>query len=405
METMINTNEYIEALEQLYKDYLKLTYDDQKELKRKSKDQEKMNEVIIKLVHEQENEYAKNYNEILKIVPNSLEEKLSQFQKLEAIEAQRKATIMSFLQMHEKNASQEVIHQLTSILKDEKLKELKDVINTIEKYIKNCAEMESLNNEIDNINYDLLQIDKNIAEDEKNIKSLEINLNKEINDVIAISPENLDDVDEIKTNYEDYKELYQGFKNKKHDKEIQKMLPKVRENYEKYMTLNTLLELKEIAASVGNYDNYLDKIENIKNHLKNIKEHPIAIAIKLIIDEQIKVLNKYQKQKADKLILQTTKAKKEKRYQELKELNESEKVIRVIGEFKDEKPMPNTKVGVITNPLTGKDVGRVIIDAKESDKAKDIIKQNEQKAIDWLGKVSKILNPNTEQADKVNKIR
>ena len=78
MEIIKNESQLISAMEQLYQDYLKLTYENEQDKKKQPKEAERLNDLLIKLVTEKEKQYANKYNEILQIVPTDIEEKLEQ---------------------------------------------------------------------------------------------------------------------------------------------------------------------------------------------------------------------------------------------------------------------------------------------------------------------------------------
>ena len=82
MEIIKNESQLISAMEQLYQDYLKLTYENEQDKKKQPKEAERLNDLLIKLVTEKEKQYANIYNELLLIVTTDIDEKLEQFKNL-----------------------------------------------------------------------------------------------------------------------------------------------------------------------------------------------------------------------------------------------------------------------------------------------------------------------------------
>ena len=137
MEIIKNESQLISAMEQLYQDYLKLTYENEQDKKKQPKEAERLNDLLIKLVTEKEKQYANKYNEILQIVPTDIEEKLEQFKKLRTLEADKKQMVLGFLSTNEKILNKETLERLKAVLDDDKLKNLNETVHIIEVYQNN----------------------------------------------------------------------------------------------------------------------------------------------------------------------------------------------------------------------------------------------------------------------------
>ena len=223
MEIIKNESQLISAMEQLYQDYLKLTYENEQDKKKQPKEAERLNDLLIKLVTEKEKQYANKYNEILQIVPTDIEEKLEQFKKLRTLEADKKQMVLGFLSTNEKILNKETLERLKAVLDDDKLKNLNETVHIIEVYQHNCKEIENLISELKEIEENLDSKKEEISEEDDRIKSLEIGINHKINELLDETGENIANEQAIATNYQEYKELYTGMIVKKNDKELQKM--------------------------------------------------------------------------------------------------------------------------------------------------------------------------------------
>ena len=155
MEIIKNESQLISAMEQLYQDYLKLTYENEQDKKKQPKEAERLNDLLIKLVTEKEKQYANKYNEILQIVPTDIEEKLEQFKKLRTLEADKKQMVLGFLSTNEKILNKETLERLKAVLDDDKLKNLNETVHIIEVYQNNCKEIENLISELKEIEENL----------------------------------------------------------------------------------------------------------------------------------------------------------------------------------------------------------------------------------------------------------
>ena len=234
MEIIKNESQLISAMEQLYQDYLKLTYENEQDKKKQPKEAERLNDLLIKLVTEKEKQYANKYNEILQIVPTDIEEKLEQFNKLRTLEADKKQMVLGFLSTNEKILNKETLERLKAVLDDDKLKNLNETVHIIEVYQNNCKEIENLISELKEIEENLDSKKEEISEEDDRIKSLEIGINHKINELLDETGENIANEQAIATNYQEYKELYTGMIVKKNDKELQKMALEVQPLYKKY---------------------------------------------------------------------------------------------------------------------------------------------------------------------------
>lgn len=172
---------------------------------------------------------------------------------------------------------------------------------------------------------------------------------------------------------------------KKNDKELQKMAIEVQPLYKKYASLNALVNLKNIANTMGQYNDYTEKLRAITSFLTALKGQDIEKSLKEVIQAQLEVLNKYKKANQDKLVLENLKNQKTRKLRELQALNSNEDVMRIVGEFTSTKETevkeipPKTyqrKIGIIKNPLTNAEYGRVVIDAEKSKVAKKIMDIN-----------------------------
>lgn len=385
MEMIKNENQLISAMEQLYQDYLKLTYENEQDKKKQPKETERLNDLIIKLVTEKEKQYANKYNEILQIVPTNIEEKLEQFKKLRVLEADKKQMVLGFLSTSEKRLNKDTLERLKAVLDDDKLEQLNETVHIIEVYQNNYKEIASLTSELKEIENNLDAKKEEISEEDDRVKSLEIGINHKIKELINETGESIANEQNIITNYQEYKELYNGMIVKKNDKELQKMAVEVQPLYKKYASLNALVNLKNIANTMGQYNDYTEKLRAITSFLTALKGQDIEKSLKEVIQAQLEVLNKYKKANQDKLVLENLKNQKTRKLRELQALNSNEDVMRIVGEFTSTKETevkeipPKTyqrKIGIIKNPLTNAEYGRVVIDAEKSKVARKIMDIN-----------------------------
>ena len=390
MEIIKNESQLISAMEQLYQDYLKLTYENEQDKKKQPKEAERLNDLLIKLVTEKEKQYANKYNEILQIVPTDIEEKLEQFKKLRTLEADKKQMVLGFLSTNEKILNKETLERLKAVLDDDKLKNLNETVHIIEVYQNNCKEIENLISELKEIEENLDSKKEEISEEDDRIKSLEIGINHKINELLDETGENIANEQAIATNYQEYKELYTGMIVKKNDKELQKMALEVQPLYKKYASLNALVNLKNIANTMGQYNDYTEKLRAISSFLTALKGQNIEKTLKEVVQVQLEVLNKYKKANQDKLVLENLKNQKTRKLIELKTQNSNEDVMRIVGEFVSAKEngikeLPEKtnqrKIGIIKNPLTNAEYRKVVIDAEKSKVARKIMGIN-NKAVD-----------------------
>lgn len=385
MDMIKNENQLIGAMEQLYQDYLKLTYENEQDKKKQPKETERLNDLIIKLVTEKEKQYANKYNEILQIVPTNIEEKLEQFKKLRVLEADKKQMILGFLSTSEKRLNKDTLERLKAVLDDDKLEQLNETVHIIEVYQNNYKEIASLTSELKEIENNLDAKKEEISEEDDRVKSLEIGINHKIKELINETGESIANEQNIITNYQEYKELYNGMIVKKNDKELQKMAIEVQPLYKKYASLNALVNLKNIANTMGQYNDYTEKLRAITSFLTALKGQDIEKSLKEVIQAQLEVLNKYKKANQDKLVLENLKNQKTRKLRELQALNSNEDVMHIVGEFTSTKETevkeipPKTyqrKIGIIKNPLTNAEYGRVVIDAEKSKVARKIMDIN-----------------------------
>lgn len=385
MDMIKNENQLIGAMEQLYQDYLKLTYENEQDKKKQPKETERLNDLIIKLVTEKEKQYANKYNEILQIVPTNIEEKLEQFKKLRVLEADKKQMVLGFLSTSEKRLNKDTLERLKAVLDDDKLEQLNETVHIIEVYQNNYKEIASLTSELKEIENNLDAKKEEISEEDERVKSLEIGINHKIKELINETGESIANEQNIITNYQEYKELYNGMIVKKNDKELQKMAVEVQPLYKKYASLNALVNLKNIANTMGQYNDYTEKLRAITSFLTALKGRDIEKSLKEVIQAQLEVLNKYKKANQDKLVLENLKNQKTRKLRELQALNSNEDVMRIVGEFTSTKETevkeipPKTyqrKIGIIKNPLTNAEYGRVVIDAEKSKVARKIMDIN-----------------------------
>lgn len=385
MEMIKNENQLISAMEQLYQDYLKLTYENEQDKKKQPKETERLNDLIIKLVTEKEKQYANKYNEILQIVPTNIEEKLEQFKKLRVLEADKKQMVLGFLGTSEKRLNKDTLERLKAVLDDDKLEQLNETVRIIEVYQNNYKEIASLTSELKEIENNLDAKKEEISEEDDRVKSLEIGINHKIKELINETGESIANEQNIITNYQEYKELYNGMIVKKNDKELQKMAVEVQPLYKKYASLNALVNLKNIANTMGQYNDYTEKLRAITSFLTALKGQDIEKSLKEVIQAQLEVLNKYKKANQDKLVLENLKNQKTRKLRELQALNSNEDVMHIVGEFTSTKETevkeipPKTyqrKIGIIKNPLTNAEYGRVVIDAEKSKVARKIMDIN-----------------------------
>lgn len=390
MEIIKNESQLISAMEQLYQDYLKLTYENEQDKKKQPKEAERLNDLLIKLVTEKEKQYANKYNEILQIVPTDIEEKLEQFKKLRTLEADKKQMVLGFLSTNEKILNKETLERLKAVLDDDKLKNLNETVHIIEVYQNNCKEIENLISELKEIEENLESKKEEISEEDDRIKSLEIGINHKINELLDETGENIANEQAIATNYQEYKELYTGMIVKKNDKELQKMALEVQPLYKKYASLNALVNLKNIANTMGQYNDYTEKLRAISSFLTALKGQNIEKTLKEVVQVQLEVLNKYKKANQDKLVLENLKNQKTRKLRELQTQNSNEDVMRIVGEFVSAKEngikeLPEKtnqrKIGIIKNPLTNAEYRKVVIDAEKSKVARKIMGIN-NKAVD-----------------------
>ena len=385
MDMIKNENQLIGAMEQLYQDYLKLTYENEQDKKKQPKETERLNDLIIKLVTEKEKQYANKYNEILQIVPTNIEEKLEQFKKLRVLEADKKQMVLGFLSTSEKRLNKDTLERLKAVLDDDKLEQLNETVHIIEVYQNNYKEIASLTSELKEIENNLDAKKEEISEEDDRVKSLEIGINHKIKELINETGESIANEQNIITNYQEYKELYNGMIVKKNDKELQKMAVEVQPLYKKYASLNALVNLKNIANTMGQYNDYTEKLRAITSFLTALKGQDIEKSLKEVIQAQLEVLNKYKKANQDKLVLENLKNQKTRKLRELQALNSNEDVMHIVGEFTstketEVKEIPSKtyqrKIGIIKNPLTNAEYGRVVIDAEKSKVAKKIMDIN-----------------------------
>lgn len=385
MEMIKNENQLISAMEQLYQDYLKLTYENEQDKKKQPKETERLNDLLIRLITEKEKQYANKYNEILQIVPTNIEEKLEQFKKLRVLEADKKQMVLGFLSTSEKRLNKDTLERLKAVLDDDKLEQLNETVHIIEVYQNNYKEIASLTSELKEIENNLDSKKEEISEEDDRVKSLEIGINHKIKELINETGESIANEQNIITNYQEYKELYNGMIVKKNDKELQKMAVEVQPLYKKYASLNALVNLKNIANTMGQYNDYTEKLRAITSFLTALKGQDIEKSLKEVIQAQLEVLNKYKKANQDKLVLENLKNQKTRKLRELQALNSNEDVMRIVGEFTSTKETevkeipPKTyqrKIGIIKNPLTNAEYGRVVIDAEKSKVAKKIMDIN-----------------------------
>lgn len=385
MDMIKNENQLIGAMEQLYQDYLKLTYENEQDKKKQPKETERLNDLIIKLVTEKEKQYANKYNEILQIVPTNIEEKLEQFKKLRVLEADKKQMVLGFLGTSEKRLNKDTLERLKAVLDDDKLEQLNETVRIIEVYQNNYKEIASLTSELKEIENNLDAKKEEISEEDERVKSLEIGINHKIKELINETGESIANEQNIITNYQEYKELYNGMIVKKNDKELQKMAVEVQPLYKKYASLNALVNLKNIANTIGQYNDYTEKLRAITSFLTALKGQDIEKSLKEVIQAQLEVLNKYKKANQDKLVLENLKNQKTRKLRELQALNSNEDVMHIVGEFTstketEVKEIPSKtyqrKIGIIKNPLTNAEYGRVVIDAEKSKVARKIMDIN-----------------------------
>lgn len=385
MDMIKNENQLIGAMEQLYQDYLKLTYENEQDKKKQPKETERLNDLIIKLVTEKEKQYANKYNEILQIVPTNIEEKLEQFKKLRVLEADKKQMVLGFLSTSEKRLNKDTLERLKAVLDDDKLEQLNETVHIIEVYQNNYKEIASLTSELKEIENNLDAKKEEISEEDDRVKSLEIGINHKIKELINETGESIANEQNIITNYQEYKELYNGMIVKKNDKELQKMAVEVQPLYKKYASLNALVNLKNIANTMGQYNDYTEKLRAITSFLTALKGQDIEKSLKEVIQAQLEVLNKYKKANQDKLVLENLKNQKTRKLRELQALNSNEDVMHIVGEFTstketEVKEIPSKtyqrKIGIIKNPLTNAEYGRVVIDAEKSKVARKIMDIN-----------------------------
>lgn len=385
MEMIKNENQLISAMEQLYQDYLKLTYENEQDKKKQPKETERLNDLLIRLITEKEKQYANKYNEILQIVPNNIEEKLEQFKRLRTLESDKKQMVLGFLSTSEKRLNKDTLERLKAVLDDDKLEQLNETVHIIEVYQNNYKEIASLTSELKEIENNLDSKKEEISEEDDRVKSLEIGINHKIKELINETGESIANEQNIITNYQEYKELYNGMIVKKNDKELQKMAVEVQPLYKKYASLNALVNLKNIANTMGQYNDYTEKLRAITSFLTALKGQDIEKSLKEVIQAQLEVLNKYKKANQDKLVLENLKNQKTRKLRELQALNSNEDVMRIVGEFTSTKETevkeipPKTyqrKIGIIKNPLTNAEYGRVVIDAEKSKVAKKIMDIN-----------------------------
>lgn len=385
MEMIKNENQLISAMEQLYQDYLKLTYENEQDKKKQPKETERLNDLLIRLITEKEKQYANKYNEILQIVPNNIEEKLEQFKRLRTLESDKKQMVLGFLSTSEKRLNKDTLERLKAVLDDDKLEQLNETVHIIEVYQNNYKEIASLTSELKEIENNLDAKKEEISEEDDRVKSLEIGINHKIKELINETGESIANEQNIITNYQEYKELYNGMIVKKNDKELQKMAVEVQPLYKKYASLNALVNLKNIANTMGQYNDYTEKLRAITSFLTALKGQDIEKSLKEVIQAQLEVLNKYKKANQDKLVLENLKNQKTRKLRELQALNSNEDVMRIVGEFTSTKETevkeipPKTyqrKIGIIKNPLTNAEYGRVVIDAEKSKVARKIMDIN-----------------------------
>ena len=203
MDMIKNENQLIGAMEQLYQDYLKLTYENEQDKKKQPKETERLNDLIIKLVTEKEKQYANKYNEILQIVPTNIEEKLEQFKKLRVLEADKKQMVLGFLSTSEKRLNKDTLERLKAVLDDDKLEQLNETVHIIEVYQNNYKEIASLTSELKEIENNLDAKKEEISEEDERVKSLEIGINHKIKELINETGESLANEQNIITNYQE----------------------------------------------------------------------------------------------------------------------------------------------------------------------------------------------------------
>ena len=293
--------------------------------------------------------------------------------------------VLGFLSTSEKRLNKDTLERLKAVLDDDKLEQLNETVHIIEVYQNNYKEIASLTSELKEIENNLDAKKEEISEEDDRVKSLEIGINHKIKELINETGESIANEQNIITNYQEYKELYNGMIVKKNDKELQKMAIEVQPLYKKYASLNALVNLKNIANTMGQYNDYTEKLRAITSFLTALKGQDIEKSLKEVIQAQLEVLNKYKKANQDKLVLENLKNQKTRKLRELQALNSNEDVMRIVGEFTSTKETevkeipPKTyqrKIGIIKNPLTNAEYGRVVIDAEKSKVAKKIMDIN-----------------------------
>ena len=293
--------------------------------------------------------------------------------------------VLGFLSTSEKRLNKDTLERLKAVLDDDKLEQLNETVHIIEVYQNNYKEIASLTSELKEIENNLDAKKEEISEEDDRVKSLEIGINHKIKELINETGESIANEQNIITNYQEYKELYNGMIVKKNDKELQKMAVEVQPLYKKYASLNALVNLKNIANTMGQYNDYTEKLRAITSFLTALKGQDIEKSLKEVIQAQLEVLNKYKKANQDKLVLENLKNQKTRKLRELQALNSNEDVMRIVGEFTSTKETevkeipPKTyqrKIGIIKNPLTNAEYGRVVIDAEKSKVAKKIMDIN-----------------------------
>lgn len=384
MEMIKNENQLISAMEQLYQDYLKLTYENEQDKKKQPKETERLNDLLIRLITEKEKQYANKYNEILQIVPNNIEEKLEQFKRLRTLESDKKQMVLGYLSNNEKKLSKDTLERLKAVLDDDKLKHLNETVHIIEVYQENNIAIEGLISELNEIEINLNTKKAEISKEDESIRALEMGINHKIKELISETGEDITDEKNIITNYQEYKELYNGMIIKKNDKELQKLAVEVQPLYKKYASLNALVNLNRISNTMGQYNDYTEKLRAIISFLMALRGQEIEKSLKEVVQAQLEILNKYKKTNQDKLVLENLRNQKTRKLRELETLNSGEDVMHIVGEFVNSKGQNNInrsntnppKVGIIRNPLTNKEYGQVVIDATKNKVAKKIMNIN-----------------------------
>ena len=384
MEMIKNENQLISAMEQLYQDYLKLTYENEQDKKKQPKETERLNDLLIRLITEKEKQYANKYNEILQIVPNNIEEKLEQFKRLRTLESDKKQMVLGYLSNNEKKLSKDTLERLKAVLDDDKLKHLNETVHIIEVYQENNIAIEGLISELNEIEINLNTKKAEISKEDESIRALEMGINHKIKELISETGEDITDEKNIITNYQEYKELYNGMIIKKNDKELQKLAVEVQPLYKKYASLNALVNLNRISNTMGQYNDYTEKLRAIISFLTALRGQEIEKSLKEVVQAQLEILNKYKKTNQDKLVLENLRNQKTRKLRELETLNSGEDVMHIVGEFVNSKGQNNInrsntnppKVGIIRNPLTNKEYGQVVIDATKNKVAKKIMNIN-----------------------------